>query len=108
MTTRVSQRVRRSASLNETRKDSRISEREPGSGVVIRGTTISFSSTNTIADSANGLGQLAVGARICVRGSPLNSRDFEVATSAAGSITVIPAQVQTEAAGGPIEIVREG
>ena len=108
MTTRVSQRSHRSGALNETRRNSRILEREPGAGVVIRGTTISFTSTDTIADSANGLGQLPVGALICVRGSPLNSREFEVATAAAGSITVIPAQVQTEAAGGAIEIVREG
>ena len=73
-------------------------------GPMLKGTTISFSSGATIADSGNGLAVFAAGQKVRVRGSTLNSRDYVVATSAAGSLTVTPAVVQTESAGAAITI----
>ena len=83
-------------------------EREKSAGVVVKGTTISFTSSATIADSGNGLAQFAVGSLVRVLGSPLNSRLWQVTASSAGSLTVIPAQIQSESAGATITLVREG
>lgn len=71
-----------------------------------KGTTISFAAPATIADSANGLGAIPVGALIEVRGSPRNSRKFVVATSAAGALTVTPALITNEAAGPAITVAK--
>lgn len=70
-------------------------------------TTIGFSSTNSITDSANGLAIFPQGTRLRVRGSPLNSRLWVVTASAAGTLTVSPALVQTEAAGATISLHQE-
>jgi hypothetical protein len=107
MTTRKSQRISRSAGLNETRRDQQRFSTNKG-GATLVGTGISFTSANTIADSGNGLAVFAVNARIQVRGSPRNSRPFDVVTSAAGTLTVRPSLVTTEAAGPSITIVKEG
>ena len=96
-----------SAAGNMTRRDSRTSNRNPGAGTTRTATTISFTGPGTIADSGNGLARFIVGQRIMVRGSPRNSRVWTVATSAAGSLTVTPALVTTEAAGPSITITLE-
>ena len=108
MTTRVEQQKFEGAGLNLTRRQHNTGSREKGSGVVVKGTGISFTGSATIADSGNGLAQFAVGSTIIVKGSPLNSRRWRVTASAAGSLTVTPAQVQSESAGATIEIEREG
>ena len=100
--TRDSQRVNKSASQNLSRRDTRVVERLSA----IKGTTIGFTSSATIADSGNGFGAIGVGDIIDVRGSPLNSRRWEVTAAAAGSLTVLPALVQTEAAGAAITVER--
>lgn len=73
----------------------------------LRATTISFTNPGTIADSGNGLAIFPVGARIRVRNSPRNSRQFQVTASAAGSLTVTPAVVTSESAGANITITLE-
>lgn len=108
MSTRVSQRIGLGASLNGSRSSSRIETRNPGAGVTVRATTISFSSSGTIADSGNGLGQFPAGARVRVTGSPKNSGLYQVSSGSAGSLSVIPAKIQNESAGAVIQLVREG
>ena len=73
-------------------------------GTNIRGTGIAFVATGTITDSGNGLAVFKVGQAIEVLGSPLNSRTWIVQTSAAGTLTVLPAMVQAESAGATIAI----
>lgn len=107
MTTRKSQRIGLSAALNGTRRGQAGFSQNKG-GATVKGTGISFTASNTIADSGNQLAVLAVGARIKVRGSPRNSRTFDVVTSAAGSITVRPANITSEGAGAAITIIKEG
>ena len=102
--TRRTTRTAASASLNMTRRDSRSSSRTG----TVKGTTISFTSTATIADSGNGFGNLAVGDMIEVRGSASNSRRFRLTAAAAGSLTVVPAMVTTIAATPAIEVTRSG
>lgn len=98
MTTRASNGK---ANATRGRRDSRAPRRIGG---MLTGTGISFSSTNTIGDTGNGLAIFGAGQRIEVRGSPLNSRRYTVATSAAGTLTVLPALVQSEVAGATITI----
>lgn len=107
MTTRSNQRVHRSGALNNTRRSVQAPSRNPASGTTLRATTVAFTATDTITDSGNALAIFAVGQLIRVRGSPLNSRLYEVATSAAGTLTVLPAHVQTEGAGATIIVSRE-
>lgn len=77
-------------------------------GAEVRSTTISFTAPATIADSGNGLARFPVGARVRVQGSSLNNREFVVVTSSAGSLTVRPALIRTEAAGASVELRRLG
>lgn len=100
--TRDNQRISKGASQNDTRRDTRQVERLSA----IKGTGISFTSSATIADSGNGFGAIGVGDLIEVRGSPLNSRRWEVTAAAAGSLTVLPALVQSEVAGAAITVER--
>ncbi|MCX7378456.1 MAG: hypothetical protein NTY94_17130 [Alphaproteobacteria bacterium] len=106
MSTRTRQTVASGASLNATARQHTSFSADKG-GANVKGTGISFTSPGTIADSGNGLGALRVGARIRVAGSPKNSRVWRVATSSAGSITVTPSQVTSEAAGAAITITAE-
>jgi hypothetical protein len=105
MTTRVEQTRAEGAAANLSRRTMGLVERDPQGGLIVRGTTISFTNPGTIADSGNGLGSLIVGDRIEVRGSPANSRVFTLTAAAAGSLTVVPAVVTSEVAG-PTIIVR--
>lgn len=107
MSTRKSQRNDRSAGVNDTRRTQARITRKDGAGGILVGTGISFTSSNTIADTGNGLALFNVGARIRIRGSAKNSRAFDVVTSAAGTLTVRPATVTTEAAGPTITITRD-
>lgn len=107
MTTRKSQRIGLSGALNGTRRGQTNFSQNKG-GATVKGTGISFTASNTIADSGNQLAVLAVGAKIEVRGSPRNSRIFDVVTSAAGSIQVRPANITSEGAGAAITIIKEG
>jgi hypothetical protein len=105
MSTRISQRLERSAALNATRRgQGRVSQNKGGSTVVA--TTISFTSPDTIADSGNGFGSIRVNDRIEVRGSGRNSRHWEVVTAAAGSLTVRGGTITTEAAAPLITVQR--
>lgn len=106
MSTRTSQRVDRSASLNQSRRSQGRISRDLGGATVV-GTGISFTGPDTIADSGNGLAAFGVNAQIEVRGSAANSRVFDVVTSAAGTLTVRPALVTTESAGASITITRK-
>ena len=81
MTTRKSQRIGLSGALNGTRRGQASFSQNKG-GATVKGTGISFTASNTIADSGNQLAVLAVGARIEVRGSPRNSRIFDVDVAA--------------------------
>lgn len=73
-------------------------------GYILTATTISFTSADTIADSGNGLAAFLPDTTIRVSGNTANARDYVVATSAAGSLTVFPAFVTTESAGEEITI----
>jgi hypothetical protein len=106
MSTRTSQRVDRGASGNLSRRSQGRISRNPGGATVV-GTGISFTAPGTIADSGNGLAAFGVDAQIEVRGSPKNSRVYDVVTSSAGSITVRPAMVTNESAGASITITRK-
>jgi len=105
MSTRTRQTQPLGAAGNSTRRTGGVIERDPG-GATVKGTGISFASASTIADTGNQLGVLAVGDRIAVRGSPLNSREWRVNSLGAGSIAVRPQMVQTENAGANITITR--
>lgn len=98
--TRIRQLIARGASSNTSRRSQlKVNETD-----TVRGTDISFTNPGTIASAGSGFGRLAVGDIITVIGSPLNSRDFYVATASAASITVLPAIVSTESAGATIQI----
>lgn len=102
--TRVRQLHSKSSSLNDTRKDNRRNTFDKG-GYNVQGADISFTSSNTIASAGNAFPTgLAAGQLIQVMGSSLNDSVWQVATVAAGSITVLPAQIQTESAGALIDI----
>lgn len=104
MSTRAGQTLRQGASANGSRSNSRKIERDPG-GPVLIAATISFTNAGTISDSGNGLALFVAGAEIEVRGSASNNRRFVVQTSAAGSLTVLPGVVVTEAAGATVTIL---
>lgn len=103
MSTRATQTTSLSAAGNLSRREQGNSQRKD----TMVATTIGFSSTNSITDSANGLAVFPQGTRLRVRGSPLNSRMWVVTASAAGTLTVSPALVQTEAAGATIQLSQE-
>lgn len=107
MSTRKSQRVDLSASLNTTRRTQTKFSREKHGGATVVSTGISFTNPATIADSNNGFGAIAVRDTIQVRGSPKNSRVWEVVTAAAGSITVKGGTITSEIAGPSITVTRE-
>lgn len=101
--TRKSNGLAWSGALNNTRRDTRNVERSD----VIKGTTISFASTATIADSGNGMAAVQVGDRLEVRGSASNCRWWRPSAAAAGTMTVAPAQITTIAATPAITLVRQ-
>jgi hypothetical protein len=103
MSTRTSNGIKRSAAGNESRRSVTTFAADKG-GPNIRGTGIAFSGPATITDSGNGLAVFKVGQALDIVGSPLNSRTWIVATSAAGTLTVTPAIVQSEVAGATISI----
>ena len=85
---------------NLSRRDQQNLERDPGS-TISKQTTISFTSPNTIACSANTLNWTRVGGWIEIRGSAQNSRVYNVVSVSGdgASLTVAPSVVTTEAAG---------
>jgi hypothetical protein len=105
MSTRAPATLSQGASADLSRRTQSGTSRDPG-GPILTATTISFTAGATIADSGSGF-LFVVGDAIEVRGSPLNSRRFVVTAAAAGSLTVVPAVVQTEAAGASITILRD-
>lgn len=102
MATRNQQTKSLGASNNNSRSNRAKYERDRGTTVI--GTGIAFTNPGTITDSGNQLAVFALGQSFEVRGSPLNSRTFQVLTSAAGTLTVTPALVSTEGAGATITI----
>jgi hypothetical protein len=105
--TRVRQQIGRSASLNETRTNTRRCTQNKG-GAAVAGTGIAGVSNNTFTDTGNGLAVFAVGQDIFVTGATGNSRQYKVATSAAGTLTVIPTQVVNFSAGTLVDIRAAG
>ena len=103
MSTRTTNGIKRSAAGNESRKRITSFTINKG-GPNITGTGVSFTSADTIGDTGNGLAVFKIGQSIEVLGSPLNSRTYVVQTSAAGTLTVLPAVVQSETAGASISI----
>lgn len=105
--TRTRQISGRGGSLRESGRFSRNIERDKGI-TRVEGTTVSFTgATNTIADSGNGLGGFVVGQKILVSGAAQNANNgiVEVATVAAGELTVIPTgKLVDESAGANIEV----
>lgn len=67
------------------------------------GTTISFDNSNSILDSANGLGIFAVGQKVEVSGSVSNDGIFTITSVAAGELGVTETTA-TEAAGASITV----
>ena len=106
MSSRVSYTISFGPDANNSRRDGLKIERDPGAGDY-QATTISFTAPNIIADSANGLGLYQVNDTLSVRGTALNSRRWVVLTTGAGSMTMLPNMIQTEAAGQPIIIQRD-
>lgn len=102
MATRNQQTKSFGASNNNSRAIRGKIERDRGTTLVSTG--IAFTNPATITDSGNGLAVFALGQSFKVRGSPLNSRVFQVLTSAAGTLTVTPGLVSTEGAGASITI----
>lgn len=95
--------IRRSAVLNQTRQDKGVRPTQDQGGPNLVGTTISFTSPNIVADSANGLGIFTyIGQPFTVQGTASNDRPYIVLTLGAGSITVEPSQITTEAAGNTV------
>lgn len=102
--TRARQLDARSGALNDTRKEQSRNTFDKG-GFNVQGVDIAFATTDTITSVANAFPTgLAAGQMIEITGSVLNSRQWRVATVAAGTITVTPAQIQLEAAGPLIDI----
>lgn len=104
MSTRAHQTNSLGASGNNSRATRAKYERDRGTTVV--GTGIAFVNPGTITDSGNQLAVFGVGSSFFVRGSPANSRQFQVVTSAAGTLTVNPAVVTAEIAGASITLSR--
>jgi hypothetical protein len=100
--TRFRQLITRSASLLDSRRQN--SPYRFDQGIAYEASTISFTASDTIGDSGNGLANFLVGDDISIVGSNLNSRKFKVVTSAAGTLTVEPAIVQAEIAGNKVMI----
>lgn len=100
----IGTRTRQLSTLGASSNDSRKVTDILSNLDVIKGTDISFSSTNTISSDGNAFGTLSPGQIVQVAGSPLNSRTYSILTAAAGSITVTPALVQAEVAGAAIQI----
>lgn len=103
MSTRVSNGSKRSAAGNVSRRRHGSFNADRGGGVRV-GTGIAFTAGGTITDSGSGLAIFKAGQAIEVSGSALNSRRFVVSTSAAGTLAVLPAVVQTASAGPSITI----
>lgn len=103
--TRVRNSFRRSAALNMSRNLTARCTADKG-GPNAASTGISFTAGATIADSNNGFGNLKVGQAIIVQGSVRNNVDAHMTAAAAGSLTVIPAQIQSNTAG-PLVLVRQ-
>lgn len=101
--TRVRQLISNSSNLNDTRKQSSLPTQDVG-GLSEQGTDISFTSADTISSAGSGFPTFTAGALIQVMGSPLNSRVWQVVTSSASTITVLPAQIEAESAGALIDI----
>ena len=101
--TRVRQLISNSANLNNTREQMSRPTQDVG-GLNETATDISFTSTDTISSAGSGFPTFTAGTLIQVIGSPLNSRVWQVVTSSASTITVLPAQIQTESAGALIDI----
>lgn len=72
-----------------------------------KGTTISFTAPNSISDSANGLGSFKSNDLVVVVGSAANSRTWTITAASAGSLTVWPTGISTEAAGQKITLIRD-
>jgi hypothetical protein len=105
MSTRASNSRAQSAAGNLSRADSRSTNLDKG--LTRTATTIAFTAPGTITDSGNGLAVFAAGQRVRVIGSARNSRPWTVATSAAGTLTVTPTLLTTEAAGPTITLTLE-
>ena len=74
-----------------------------GTSVTLTATTISFTSTDTIADSGNNLAQFLAADYIEIVGSASNDGTFLISTTSAGTITV-PSGITTESAGASVTI----
>lgn len=61
------------------------------------GSTVTYTSPDTISDSANGFGSFASGDIIEIEGSTSNDGVYEVDTAAAGVLTIIEQTLSTEA-----------
>lgn len=73
-------------------------------GARIEAQTISFTSNNTISDSAWGFGSFSVGDRIRVRGSLSNDGEYTIATVSVYTITTNETTITTESAGYSVRI----
>ncbi len=100
--TRFRQLITRSASLLDSRRQN--SPYRFDQGIAYEADTISFTASDTISDSANGLANFLVGDDIQIVGSNLNSRRYKVVTSSAGTLTVEPTVIQAAIAGDKIAI----
>lgn len=105
MSTRASNGRAQSAAGNLSRAESRSVGRDPG--LTRTATTIAFTAPGTITDTGNGLAVFTAGQRVRVIGSARNDRVWTVATSAAGTLTVLPALLTTAAAGPSVTITKE-
>ena len=103
MSTRSPATISLAADSNNSRRDTRVVERDVG--LTLKVTTVSFTSTGTIADSGSGMA-FSAGDVIEVRGSPLNSRRYAVTAASAGSLTVAPGVVSSESSGAAITLWR--
>jgi hypothetical protein len=77
--------------------------------VRVRGTTLSFTAPNVIADSADGFTAakgFGAGRKLEVRGSALNSGKYAVVSRADGLLTVIPQLIRDEAAGATVTVTQ--
>ncbi len=73
--------------------------------VLLTDTTISFTASDTIGDTGNGLGIFAIGDLIRIEGTASNDGIFEVLTVAAGTLTVVET-ITTESAGASMTITK--
>jgi hypothetical protein len=106
MTTSIGTRTRnglvKGASCNMSRRS--VNSYRPKDSVVV-GTDISFTNaTSTIASAGSAFGSIQAGQLVRVKGSPLNSRDYQVVTASAAAITVLPAVITDEVAGASITV----